>query len=343
MVKSLDMIEQQSTNPLLEQVAGKGRGRVFELCLDEVNLGRDETNDIVISDDSVSRHHATIERRADGSFVITDKGSKNGVVINKDKVVTSQLRNNDIIQLGHFVFRFKFQNESSPEIKLSKVSKNEKDDVVSMPKSESGQKKRLIIWGGLLIFIAAMWILNNSSSPEPSLEDSKNEKVKTEEKFKPSSMPELKGDSNPSAGDDLEDPLIKIDKQISELENKESAIKESEIYFKRGQRDFFNKNYRNAIDNFNAAISLWNRHPLATYYRGLAVHDSEVEAEKNFNIGIKYYNSLQYQRSIYHFRLAIDYLSHSNADNGPIKDLINQSKRYIDFSRRKLQIMELVP
>jgi pSer/pThr/pTyr-binding forkhead associated (FHA) protein len=341
MAKALDINVEQSTNPLLEQVAGKGRGRVFELSIDEINLGRDDNNDIVISDDSVSRHHATIERQSDGSFVIADNDSKNGIIINKNKVMTCRLEHNDIIQLGHFVFRFKAPGGASSGMAVSQSSRRDEKELVSNPQNNSGQKKRLIMWGGLLIFIAIMWMLNNSST-EPSKEGPVEE-AKSEEKFKPTAMPELKDNVKTSMSVDLEDPLTRIDKQISDLENKDSAIKESEIYFKKGQRDFFNKNYRNAIDNFNAAISLWNRHPLATYYRGLALHDSEVEAEKNFNIAIKYYNSLQYQRAVYHFRLVIDFLSYSNTENGPARQLVEQSKKYIDFSQRKLKAMELVP
>ncbi len=340
MAKAIDIRSESQVTPLLEQVAGKGRGRVFELSISEIRLGRDEENDIVISDESVSRHHATIEKTSDGQFVITDNQSKNGVVINKNRVLSSPLSHGDIIQMGHFVFRYRVPGSSSVEVKLAEVPLVSNENLPEISRSPNKDRKRFYLYGGLILFVGVMWVLSQEDT-KPTVAVS-NEPSK-EEKFKPSNLPELNENNQNTRARDLEDPITRIDKEISNLENKENSVKESEIYFKKGQRDYFNKNYLLAINNFDTSISLWSRHPLASYYRGLAAHDSEVEAEKNREIGLKYFNSLQYSRAIYHFKLAIDGLAHVRPEDNAAKKIIQECERYIGFSQRKLKALELVP
>jgi pSer/pThr/pTyr-binding forkhead associated (FHA) protein len=43
-------------------------------------------NDLVVDDTSVSRHHAEIRRRRDGSFEVLDLNSMNGVFVNGKKI-----------------------------------------------------------------------------------------------------------------------------------------------------------------------------------------------------------------------------------------------------------------
>jgi len=341
MGKAIDILETQETTPLLEQLAGEGRGRVFELAIDDIRLGREEENDIVINDDSVSRFHAKIEKRQNGEFVITDNDSKNGVVVNKEKVTSCKLSDGDIIQLGHFVFRFRVPDVGAANMPVPRVRGEKVPGLDSMTPPPKKDRKRIALYGGLIIFVGVAYLMNNNSSTS-SKEDAKPTQEITE-KFKPSALPELSEQSNSGSMAGLEDPLIKTEKEISNLENKDSHVKEAELYFRKGQRDYFNKNYHQAIDNFDAAISLWAQHPLASYYRGLAAHESEVEAEKNREIGLKYFNSLQYERSIYHFKAAIDNLSHIKSDNVEGKRVIQECERYIDFARRKLRAAELVP
>jgi tetratricopeptide (TPR) repeat protein len=208
-------------------------------------------------------------------------------------------------------------------------------------KGNPGNRKRLYLWVGVLVVIGMLWAVTNQDA---SKTESKKKADKTEEeKFKPSEVPEFEESMKSAVNPGLEDPITKTEKEVTTLENKETSAKEAEVYFRKGQRDYFNKNYHHAIDNFDAALSLWNKHPLAGYYKGLAIHDSEVEADKNREIGLKYFNSLQYNRAIYHFKAAIDYLSHVKSENASAKRMIQECERYMELSRRKLKAMELVP
>jgi len=59
--------------------------REFQLERQPYTLGRDEENDIVVSDETVSRKHARIEFE-NGSFIIEDLKSTSGIYVNKKKI-----------------------------------------------------------------------------------------------------------------------------------------------------------------------------------------------------------------------------------------------------------------
>ena len=55
---------------------------------DQVLVGSDLTNDLVISDGTVSRHHASITRR-EGRYELADLNSTNGTFVNGQRLTGS--------------------------------------------------------------------------------------------------------------------------------------------------------------------------------------------------------------------------------------------------------------
>ncbi|MHC4249646.1 MAG: FHA domain-containing protein [Planctomycetota bacterium] len=68
-------------------------------------IGRAEENTIVLADSTVSRTHAVVEWK-DGGFVVRDAGSRNGILLNGERVEEAALRNDDQIRIGERVFTF---------------------------------------------------------------------------------------------------------------------------------------------------------------------------------------------------------------------------------------------
>lgn len=64
-------------------------------------IGRDETNDVVIDNPGISRHHASVIYDGRG-FVVRDEGSANGIYVNGNKVRHAALTNGDVISMGKF-------------------------------------------------------------------------------------------------------------------------------------------------------------------------------------------------------------------------------------------------
>ena len=81
--------------------------RIFELPnARSVEMGRAETNDLVLADPSVSRRHAMLTPMPGGGWRIIDRGSANGIGVNGLAVPDATLRNQDVISIGIFTIRF---------------------------------------------------------------------------------------------------------------------------------------------------------------------------------------------------------------------------------------------
>ena len=83
------------------------RGATYTLS-SVLAIGRLEDNDIVIDDDSfISSHHARIEIRPEGSWVV-DLGSTNGCYVNGHRVADERsVRKGDRIQVGSTVLEMR--------------------------------------------------------------------------------------------------------------------------------------------------------------------------------------------------------------------------------------------
>lgn len=94
----------------LEQVSGPEAGRVLELTGGaDVVVGSDPGSDVFVADTLVSRRHAKLTIKKDGSCWISDLGSRNGTTVGgvplaKDK--ERMLRDGDVVSVADVEFRF---------------------------------------------------------------------------------------------------------------------------------------------------------------------------------------------------------------------------------------------
>ncbi|MHB1845043.1 MAG: FHA domain-containing protein [Deltaproteobacteria bacterium] len=81
-------------------------GKDFALEKNTATVGRvGEGNDLQISDDSISRHHAKLTRTGRG-FVVRDLGSANGTSVNGVRIVEQPLQTGDVVRFGTVEFDY---------------------------------------------------------------------------------------------------------------------------------------------------------------------------------------------------------------------------------------------
>ncbi|MDB5066177.1 MAG: transporter ATP-binding protein [Chloroflexi bacterium] len=82
-----------------------GQLSVSHQLVKPVHIGRAQENDIVLSDLSVSRHHAVVHGDVRQGWEIADLGSHNGTFVNGQRVMQARLSDGDIVVLGKQVLQ----------------------------------------------------------------------------------------------------------------------------------------------------------------------------------------------------------------------------------------------
>ena len=86
------------------------RGKLYRIKRSGVTIGREADNDIVLEDETVSRHHARLMVEpgiGNPQVYIQDLATVNGTFINGKRIVRQQLQDEDRIAIGNTVFAFK--------------------------------------------------------------------------------------------------------------------------------------------------------------------------------------------------------------------------------------------
>ncbi len=92
--------------PILIVDSGNFR-KTYELNKKKTTIGRDESNNVVIPDTTISGFHAEIYYR-NNSFYIKDLESTNGIIINDNKISEKKLNSGDILKIGNVLLKIRF-------------------------------------------------------------------------------------------------------------------------------------------------------------------------------------------------------------------------------------------
>ena len=133
----------------LRVITGEGQIFTFPLSNDKITLGRSKDNDLVISDNTVSRHHAEV-RKSDKGHIIVDLGSYNGTKVNGKLVQVAPLSHNDMVQVG--LTKLEFLDPPESEVAAQTVlfapeteeAKSQYPVIATSPFRGSGDSSELI-------------------------------------------------------------------------------------------------------------------------------------------------------------------------------------------------------
>ena len=92
--------------PALVVRSGGGRaGESFFPSAERTLIGRSPECDVFLDDVTVSRKHAELVRSGE-SFTISDLGSLNGTFVNKKRIESAELEDDDEVQIGKYRLTF---------------------------------------------------------------------------------------------------------------------------------------------------------------------------------------------------------------------------------------------
>lgn len=244
-------------------LTGGNKGESYVLIGNRIIIGRGDKTDIRLSDIKASREHAEVTKVGD-SWVVTDLGSQNGIVVNDKKVVQDTLTEGDKLIVGQTVFKF-----AKVEVSGKKVIKESNDE--EKPAKKKSIMPILIVVG---IFAAIFIFGDNKKSEEPA----KRSKVKTN--FQ-----------------DVNNDYVNAVHKRQAVENKQLKEKLVTIY-QRGQRELREKNYFRAIHEFNLALIIAPGDSQAEYYLRKAKEGLDKEIDGYIAKAQRDEEALKYSSSI---------------------------------------------
>ncbi|OUR93700.1 hypothetical protein A9Q84_19755 [Halobacteriovorax marinus] len=274
-------------------MTGKNKGLVYYLRGKRALMGRSESVDVQILDTKSSREHAELTRFND-TFIVTDLGSQNGIIVNDLKVSQHQLVNGDKIIVGQTVFKFSC---IVVEDDLASVESDEDDDEDDdeeeevevrrkKKKDDPAAKRKKLIYG--LVAIAVLFlVLDDGEKPKK-----KKVAVKVER----------------------EDTSLAADiKRRNRNYDQETEEKIGTILF-RGFRELREKNYMRAIEEFDMALILSPNHGRASAYllKSRMLLDEEVKSQ--FNKAKREIDSLKFKKAVRIYCSILRYLQEKPED-----------------------------
>jgi pSer/pThr/pTyr-binding forkhead associated (FHA) protein len=84
---------------MLRVAAGPNRGKEVLVTGERFRVGKSLDNDLVLADETVSRHHVDIVQEG-GGFVVRDMGSTNGTIVDGARIREAFLRSGATITIG---------------------------------------------------------------------------------------------------------------------------------------------------------------------------------------------------------------------------------------------------
>lgn len=247
-------------------LTGADKGIAYFIEANRIVLGRGDQCDIIVKDIKSSREHAEVTQ-VGSDYVVTDLGSQNGIIVNDLKVKQHKLIHGEKLIIGKTVYKFgliEVRNEAQEILDRTKKSETTEVD------QKQGINPKTGIF--ILIFVIAIFIL---------LDDSKSEIIEP---------------ATDQSGE-FKEISSKLVSEISNRERREgNKLKEEmSIMFQRGLREYREKNYFRALEQFDLALSSQPNDALALFYRRKTIESLDREVDNMFVQARRDRDSLKYE------------------------------------------------
>ncbi len=263
-LKHFESPKEAGTYFRLVTLTGSTKGEAFVLLGNRIVIGRGEKTDVKINDAKASREHCEITRVGD-TWVATDLGSQNGVMINDKKITQQALIEGDKLIVGQTVFKF---------AKVEVTTKNKVIKESNFEPEEEGKKTAIPFLILVVIFLALFLFDDFSPKPEQRLNGVARtapiEVTATEDSV-------------------LRKRRLNEDKQVKEKLNS---------IFQRGLREYREGNYYRAIHEFNLALIIAPQDGQAEFYLRKSKEDLDNSIRQEIQKAQRDESSLKYKSAI---------------------------------------------
>ena len=251
-------------------MTGPSKGTSYFLTGNRVVLGRSDKADVKVEDTKSSREHAELVKNKN-RYVLSDLGSANGIVVNDLKVNQHVLADGDKIIIGATVYKYSVIKVKDP-LEEEEEEYEESEDFEEDNEGTSKKSKKSLI---MLLGLVAVFMILYDDGDEGGKKKGKSPASRTTDiSAQIASELAKKGDD-----DDID------------LQKKLQAI------IHRGQREFREKNYFRAIEEFSLALVLDPNNGQASFYLNKTQKALDNEIEEYFLNARREYDSLKYTSS----------------------------------------------
>lgn len=264
------------------------RGIKIKLSGEFLRLGRSEDNEIVLKDNSISRHHLNIYIK-DGRVLVEDAGSRTGFFINgvaQRKAVI--LKKGDALKVGSqvFVFFSGLAEKHTPKPKGNTGFSNPSfEEEPEDNKAHSGRLKLYLGAAVVLIFMLTFMSEDASKKSIPMVQD-------------------VVLDS-----ESVQKSIDVADIKAQTIRHKSIAEIEAEGKFQEGLREYHNENYVRATKFFNNALTQNPNMERAEDYLQFSESRLKNKIKLLMEDGQRSFSLLQYTRAKAQFAQVLSILS----------------------------------
>jgi len=282
-------------------MTGDRKGFSFIIESTRIVLGRSKDADIKVMDVKSSREHAELTKY-ENTYIVTDLGSQNGLVVNDLKVTQHKLNDGDLIVIGATVFKFNILNIKNSLSLIEKNLENEDDDENEEDdekSSKNGKKKKnsRIIY--LVVIIGLMYFFMFDEEPAKVVKKTVVNKSKT-----------------------MASRLKSLIKKKSRDDDKDLEIRLNSIIHK-GHREFREQNYFRALEFFNLALNLDPQSGNAEFYLNKTQQKIDSTIKQMFSKAKREADQLKYHNAIQSYCSIIRYLRDYSTDQRYIDAKVN--------------------
>lgn len=295
----------------LLSLTGVNKGTSYYLEGRRAVVGRGEKVEISIMDPKASRQHAELVRYED-TFIITDLKSQNGVVVNDLKIAQHKLSNGDKIIIGSTVFKYdrleieKDNSGASLELAQEENNSSKKSEEKDTEKNNDSRKKIVILLGAVLAFL---FLSGEEEGDKPVKKSTKRIK-------------------------DVSSSYEDILKKKKAKENAEEQ-KKVDALIHRGQREFREKNFFRALEEFNQALIMDPGNGRASFYKRKTKQALDNLIEQYFTSARRDVDSYRLESALVSYCGIIRLLEGYEDDERYV-----QSQRQINYLEKKMGMIE---